>query len=111
MLTFAWLPFVAQAAQPAAVSPSEWLYIIAAVVTVVGGGFAIRSGFKRFIKQREQEAVEKAELSKAIVANIEATRANTEALGKMGQDFHDFATETRAQLNGHSERLRHLERP
>lgn len=100
----------APAASPP-VSPSEWLYILAALVTIVTGWLALRSALRKWVGQREKEAVEKADLSKAIMGNIEATRANTEALGKMGQDFHDFATETRSQLNGHAERIGRLERP
>jgi hypothetical protein len=110
------LTYAAQASASSGVPPSEWLYIVAAIVTIVVAALAVRSGFNRFIKQRESEAVEKAGLSQAIMGNAEAihgnaeaTRENTAALGKLGQDFHDFATETRASLNGHAERLRHLE--
>jgi hypothetical protein len=94
-----------------AVPPSEWLYILAAIATLVGTVLVIRSAWKKYIKQRQGEAVEKAELSKAILGNMEATRENTAALGKLGADFHDFALETRSQLNGHAERLGYLEHP
>jgi nitrogen fixation/metabolism regulation signal transduction histidine kinase len=100
---------IADAAAGGGVSPVEWIYIIGAVLMIVVSSMAIRSGFNRFIGQRQTEAVEKANLSKAIIDGAEATRENTAALTKMGQDFHDFATETRATLNGHAERLRHLE--
>lgn len=99
----------AAAAAPAAVPPSELLYILAALATLIATGLAIRSGWKKYIKQRQQEAVEKAELSRAIHGNADATRENTAELRKLGQDFHDFATDTRATLNGHAERLRNLE--
>lgn len=100
----------AQAAAAAAtVSPAEWLYIAAAIATLIGGAFAVRSAFNRYITQRQEEAVEKAALSRAIHGNAEATRENTAELRKMGQDFHDFAIDTRATLNGHAERLRNLE--
>lgn len=93
------------------VPPSEWLYIIAALATIVCTFFGARAGLNKYIGQRQKEAVDKADLQRAILGNVEATRENTVALTKMATDFHDFALETRAALNGHAERLGHLERP
>lgn len=98
-------------APPPGIPPSEWLYIIAALATIVGTWLVIRSAWKRYIRQRQAEAVDKADSTKAAIGLTEATRENTAALGKLGQDFHDFAIETRAALDGHSERLRRLEHP
>lgn len=101
----------AAATASSGIPPSEWLYILAALATLIGAGLAIRSGLNRYIRQRQDEAVNKADLQRAILSNAEATRDNTIALGKMAQDFHDFTLETRATLNGHAERLGNLEHP
>jgi hypothetical protein len=103
---------VAQAVTAApGVPPSEWLYIIAALGTILATCAAIRSAWRKYIRQRQAEAVEKSDLLKAIADNAEATRANTAAMGKLSLDFHDFAGRTQAQLNGYGERIGRLERP
>lgn len=100
----------AAAAAPG-VPPSEWLYILAALATIVATVLVVRSAWRKYIKQRQTEAVEKSELSQAIFANATATRENTAALGRLGLDFHDFAGKTEAKLNGFRDRIDRLERP
>lgn len=100
----------AAAAAPG-VPPSEWLYIIAALATLIATVMAVRSAWRKYIGQRQSEAVEKSELSKAFFDNAEATRENTAALNQLGLDFHNFAGRTEARLNGHEERIGRLERP
>jgi hypothetical protein len=100
------------------VPPSEWLYIFAAIATLIATYLVIRSAWKKYVKQRQEEAVDKAESTKAMLGNAEATRANTAALEQMSRDVNAFVQETRvqlqehrAELNGHNERLGRLEHP
>jgi len=96
---------------PPGVPPSEWLYIIAALASILATWLVIRSAWKRYIKQRQAEAVEKAESTKAMLGNADATRENTRALEKMSRDINAFMMETRAQLKEHNERIGRLEHP
>lgn len=108
----------AAAVPPPGVPPSEWLYILAAIGTLIATYLVIRSAWKKYIKQRQAEAVEKADSTKAVLGNADATRANTKALEQMSRDITAFMQETRTQLkehrdelNGHSERIGRLEHP
>jgi hypothetical protein len=108
----------AAVAPPPGVPPSEWLYILAALAAILSTWLVIRSAWKKYIRQRQAEAVEKAESTKAMLGNADATRENTKALQKMSEEWKLFAQETRTQLNehrvelnGHSERLGRLEHP
>lgn len=104
------LTSLASSAGGSGISPLAVLYGLAALATVTACLLALRSGFRAFIRQRQSEAVEKNDLSKVINGNADATRANTEALGKLGQDFAAFAAETRATIHGLDDRIIRLEK-
>lgn len=100
---------LADSAAPPSGTNWDWVYVLAAAATIIGGLVALRSAWVRFIQQRQAEAVEKNTLSVAINGNADATRENTLALGKLSADFAALAAETREALHQHDERIVQLE--